>query len=146
MTMRSGFPAVLLLATCACRKEHIEAEHDAAAVAVVSASAKAVAPEAPAPSASATTVASAAASASAAPPARIPCGTKTCAATQFCVRESRGQGIAPPPGQNPVVGISYECWNSLPAQGGGMSCGPVGKNREVSCVALGPAAPPHGPF
>jgi hypothetical protein len=97
-------------------------------------------------SASTPAIASAAASASASaisPSPRIPCGTTTCAPSQYCVRYSRGQGIAPPPGQPAHQSTSFECWDSLPAQGGGMACAAPSKDRQVSCQALIPARPPH---
>ena len=71
----------------------------------------------------------------------IACGAKQCSAAQICIETSVGNGtemVGHPnaPTQN------FECAAS-PLGGGGWSCSDV-KDRRQSCVALVPAAPPHG--
>jgi hypothetical protein len=132
--------AFLMLTLCGCHKdERIEAEREPAHEAAAAAPAMSLVPLASASAQPAAASASAPAPPPPAPP-RIPCGSTTCGATQYCVRHSRGQGIAPPPGQNPVQSTSFECSNSLPArQTGGSACTAPGKDRQVSCVDLIPS-------
>jgi len=137
--------ALAALVVLACHKDDAAPQVKAEPSAVASASASAApsvtesatasaAMNAPATSASAPVTASAS-------PARVACGTITCAPTEFCLHYDPHGGGAYSPDKQPADATM--CSKEI-LHTGSMNCGPANAARQVKCAAFIPRAPPHG--